>query len=72
MNIMTFASIPGSNNGLGVADSQADHLVDLHSSQGGGAPLALVETQRAALQSAPAAGHICSRQIKAACLVKDR
>lgn len=50
--------VPSSSHSLRVASGQANNLGDVHPADGGGAPLAVVEAQEAALQRAPTAGHL--------------
>lgn len=50
--------LPSSSYSLRVARGQANNLGDVHPADGGGASLALIEAQEAALQRAPPAGHL--------------
>lgn len=50
--------LPNSGHSLRAASGQANNLGDVHPADGGGAPLALIEAQEAALQRAPTTGHL--------------
>lgn len=56
VNVRLF--LPGCSHSLRAASGQANNLGDVHPADGGGAPLALIEAQEAALQRAPPAGHL--------------